>query len=532
MRQFRLIDCFASRMEFGACKAICLIPQLFFFFLLSFTLPSVFFFASAVNAAEPAKDEPDADPDIEFASRIERAFQKLAKRVGPSVVSLSIEARTGNWIEEMRRMNEQLGTPERQFQGSGVIIDTAGYVITNEHVVRNAGRVRVEFSDGRICVGEVCGTDPRSDLAMVRLIGDDVPKNLSAANLADSDAVEVGQWALAVGNPFGLSNTLTVGVVSARGRSMPSHNFSNDVFYGNLIQTDAAINPGNSGGPLFDMRGKLIGINTMIFSRSGVSQGFGFAIPSNHLKKRLAYLKMGREIEYGWLGVSLQDLAPGQREFSVPENKGVVIRAVIPDTPADRAGLEQGMVIVGLEGTRIGNSQELIAAVNETPVGRTIKLKVLNRSAKPAEVSVRISKRNYDVVKRSQSNPRATDDDDGPDLEDQVRDQASKAAGEAAAAAKKLAFNWRGMQLKELLPAEIKKRGGGIEVLRVRKGTPADRAGFYEGAILTELKHAGNSNMQKFTTLEEFKKIITELNTSAAVYTVLDGYLTIEAEQP
>src|SRR4029078_947884 len=133
--------------------------------------------------------------------------------------------------------------------------------------------------------------------------------DLSVATLADSDTVEVGQYALAVGNPFGLSNTFTMGVVSARKRNMPPlRRFATEVFYGNLIQTDAAINPGNSGGPLFDMRGRLVGIKPIICSETGLSQGFGFAIPSNHLNKRLAYLKSGREIEYGWLGVALQDL--------------------------------------------------------------------------------------------------------------------------------------------------------------------------------------------------------------------------------
>lgn len=483
-------------------------------------------FCSPLRAETP---EPDADPDIELAARLERGFEKLAKRVAPSVVSLQVSVKRGNWMEELRRMGEQQNIPvEPQFEGSGVIVDQAGFIVTNEHVVRGADRIRVKLSDGRIFSAELCGTDPRSDLAMLKLSGDDIPANLPSVALADSDKVEVGQWALAVGNPFGLSNTLTVGVVSARGRSMPAHSFSNDVFYGNLIQTDAAINPGNSGGPLFDMRGKLIGINTMIFSKTGISQGFGFAIPSNHLQKRVAYLKAGREIEYGWLGVRLADLPPGQKEFNVPENKGVLIDGVIPNTPADRAGLEQGMVILNFDGTRIANSQELMGVVNETPVGRTVAVKAINRLGKMAEFNVRISKRYAELVRASSLGTRSEDGSD-VDLEEEAPEEKVPAGTEKPAKAKSV-FSWRGMQVKELTLDDGRKRGGRIEIIRVKKGTPADRAGLYEGAILTELKHAGNSAIQKFGSLEDFKRVISQVAGSAAIHTPLDGYVTVESK--
>jgi len=475
---------------------------------------------SAGVQAESAPEAPDPDPDIQLAISLERGFAKLAQRVAPAVVSLEVSVKRGNWMEELRRMGEQMNLPpEPQFQGSGVLIDSAGFIITNEHVVRSAERIRVKLADGRVFIAEPCGSDARSDLAVIKLIGDDIPKNLPVATLADSDKVAVGQWAVAVGNPFGLSNTLTVGVVSARGRSMPAHTFSNDVFYGNLIQTDAAINPGNSGGPLFDMRGKLIGINTMIFSKTGISQGFGFAIPSNHLQKRLAYLKSGREIEYGWLGVRLADLRPGQKEFKVPENKGVLIDGVIPNTPADRAGIEQGMVILDFDGARIANSQELMGAVNETPVGRTVKVKVLDRVGRLADMTVRISKRYSEMVRASSMSP-VRDELKNVDLEE--------AAPADPATKSKTIFAWRGMQVKELPADEGRKRGGRIEVIRVKKSSAADRAGLYEGAILTELKHSGNSAIQKFGTLDDFKRTAAAVSGSAAIYTPLDGYVTIE----
>ena len=491
--------------------------------------------------APPSEDAAvDPDPDIELATRLERAFQKLAKRVEPCVVSLKVEVKVGTWLDELQRMSEQFGTPspDRQFEGSGVLVEANGLIVTNEHVIRNARHIRVRLNDGRTYDAEVCGTDPRSDLAMIKLVGDDVPVGLPCVELADSDKVEVGQWALAVGNPFGLANSFTVGVISACGRNMRDRKFYSDVFYGNLIQTDAAINPGNSGGPLFDLRGKLIGINTMIFSKSGISQGFGFAIPSNHLKPRLAYLKTGREVEYGWLGVQLDDLRAGQKEFKVPDNMGVLVRSVIPNTPADRAGLLPGSIILYLDGIRIRNSQDLIAAVNEIPVGRKIKLKILDRSSKQVEISVRISKRYSELV---QATHHATtlgldlndEDTPVPDLDESLNDEGAKASIENSASQQdpqppKVVFSWRGMNLKELSLEDGLKRGGRIEIVRVKKGTPADCAGLFEGAIITELKHGGNDLIQKFNSLDEFKLIVNALVGPASLYTTQDGFVRVE----
>src|SRR5579862_2762916 len=168
---------------------------------------------SAASATDP-------DPDIELASRLERGFAKLAKRVAPSVVSLQVHVKQGTWLEELRRMTDSSSAPmpQRDSKGSGVVVDADGLIVTNEHVIRGAETIKVQFSDGRVYSANVCGCDPRSDLAMVKLAGDDLPKNLTCATMADSDKVEVGQWVLAVGNPFGLSNTVTLGIVSASGQ--------------------------------------------------------------------------------------------------------------------------------------------------------------------------------------------------------------------------------------------------------------------------------------------------------------------------
>jgi len=325
---------------------------------------------------------------------------------------------------------------------------------------------------------------------------------------------------------------------------MPVHTATNDVFYGNLIQTDTPINPGNSGGPLFDLRGKLMGINTVIFSSTGISQGFGFAIPSNHVQKRLELLKAGREVEYGWLGVLLPDVRAGETGFKVPDNKGALVDGVIPNTPADRAGLEHGMVILEYDGVRIANRQDLMCAVNDTPVGRAVKVKVLDRAGKLADLTVRIAKRDAEVVRagapgvpdRSGDSPGAALDGARADLEDELlermlppgADKTGKVTGAAPKAARP--FAWRGMQVKELSVEDGRKRGGRVEIVRVKRNSPADRAGLYEGAIITELKHAGNPAIQKIGSLGDFKRVTSAATGAAALYIPSDGYVTVEEQ--
>ncbi len=488
----------------------------------------------STTTTSPGDEE---DPDIELATRLERGFTKLAKRVGQSVVSLKVHTKQGTWVEELKRMSDQYGsTQQRDFEGSGVVIDPAGMIVTNEHVIRGADSIQVQFADGRVVPAQLCGSDPRSDLAVIKLTGDDIPKNLKCAALGDSDAVDVGQWVIAVGNPFGLANTFTLGIVSARARSMPEHNFNTDVFYGNLIQTDAAINPGNSGGALFNMRGQLVGINTMIFSKTGISQGFGFAIPSNLLNKRLALLKSGREVEYGWLGIQLRDIDPVHSTFNVPDNKGVLIEGVIPNTPADRAGLQPMMVVLNFDGRRVANKEELISAVNETPIGHTAKITALDRQGKVVDVSVKISKRNPELVQASVFG-RVKENSEPVDLEEGLNDPDSGAAPEkkvdaaatpAPAVPASLSYMWRGLQVKELTADDGKKRGGRLEVTRVKKGSPADRAGLYEGAIITELRSANSPGVRTLQGVDDFKREATASAGSVMLNTAGDGLIQID----
>jgi serine protease Do len=230
-------------------------------------------------------------------------------------------------------------------QGSGFIISPDGYIMTNNHVVGDADKVTVKLEDGREFTAKTVGTDPHSDVAIIKIDA----KNLPVLALGDSDALEVGNWVLAIGNPFGLSHTLTAGIVSAKGRS--SLGLTD---YENFIQTDAAINPGNSGGPLVDLNGKAIGMNTAIFSQSGGSMGIGFAIPINMAKAIKNQLIKTGSVTRGYLGIVIQDLTPELADsFGLDDHQGILVAEVTTDSPAEKAQLKQGDVIVKFDGKAV-----------------------------------------------------------------------------------------------------------------------------------------------------------------------------------
>jgi serine protease Do len=300
---------------------------------------------------------------LESLRQTGKAFADVAREASPAVVFIQVE-------KTVQQPNIQFfspfgddffrrffGTPSpegpNQFQeppqkqqvvgqGSGFIISKDGYIMTNNHVVGDADKVTVKLLDGREFTAKTIGTDPRSDVAVIKI--DD--KNLPMLALGDSDTIEVGEWVVAIGNPFGLSHTLTVGVVSAKGRSSVGI-----ADYENFIQTDAAINPGNSGGPLVNLDGKVIGMNTAIFSSSGGYMGIGFAIPINMAKDIMDQLIQTGSVTRGYLGIVIQNLTPDlAKSFGLEDHKGVLIAEVSEDSPAEKAGLKQGDVIVEFSG--------------------------------------------------------------------------------------------------------------------------------------------------------------------------------------
>ncbi len=261
----------------------------------------------------------------------------------------------------------------RQSLGSGFVISPDGYVLTNNHVIDKARDIRVAFDDGKVLAAKLVGKSPEIDVALIKVEASGLP----AVRLGDSDALEVGDWVMAIGNPFGLSHTVTKGIVSAKGRVIGAGP------YDDLIQTDAAINPGNSGGPLFNMKGEVVGINTMILARG---QNLGFAVPVNMVKDILPSLRTKGKPELGWLGVDAQPVTPDIAEaLGMPEPIGAIVRGVTKGGPADRAGLQRGDVITELDGKKVLVAAEIPRMIAFGHIGKTVKFTVL-RQGKTEEI--------------------------------------------------------------------------------------------------------------------------------------------------
>ncbi len=454
--------------------------------------------------------------------QLEDSFVNVSDQVGKAVVSISTEV-TEKVIS--RRFNlSPFGNddffghdkffdqffkdffgeiPEREFKrrglGSGVIIDSKGYILTNQHVVDNADKITVALPDGREFKGEVKGEDLRSDLAVIKIDAD----NLLAVKLGNSDDVKIGQWVIAIGNPFGFvvhnpEPTVTAGIISALGRSLPRTSVR-DTIYTGLIQTDAAINPGNSGGPLVNLKGEVIGINVAIFTTSGGYQGIGFAIPINKAKRILSSLKEGKEILYGWLGVYIQDIDKELSDyFKLSDQNGILVAKVIKDSPADKAGLKDGDIIVKFNGEFIKNQQQLIEEVSATQVGRVVPVDII-RNSKNIEVKVKIGKR-----------------------PSEVQEAAAKDAGSNVA-------KWRGMQVEELT-SEISSKyrldvEEGLLIVDVERGSLAEDAGLSEGDVIISI------NRQIVNSIDDFRNMISEINNSNALIQTDKGYLIIKGEE-
>jgi len=270
------------------------------------------------------------------------------------------------------------GEMKTQALGSGLIMDEEGLILTNNHVVEKADEIKIKIESGKEYDAKVVGRDPKTDLALIRVTPDSAfPK---PSRLGNSDSLRVGDWVMAVGNPFGLGHTVTAGIISARGRVIGAGP------YDDFLQTDAAINPGNSGGPLFNMNGEVVGINTAIVAQG---QGIGFAIPINVAKDILAQLKSGKVIR-GWLGVMIQDITPElAQSFGIKETKGVIVADVVADGPADKADLKRGDVVLKFNGKEVENSPSLSRMVAATAPNTAVTVSVL-RDGKPKEMKVTI----------------------------------------------------------------------------------------------------------------------------------------------
>ncbi|MFI5364151.1 MAG: DegQ family serine endoprotease [Candidatus Binatia bacterium] len=347
--------------------------------------------------------------------------------------------------------------------GSGVIIDPDGSIVTNAHVVKNAQKVVVKLEDKRELDAKVVGIDEKTDVALLKI---ESPGTLTVAALGNSDDLQVGDWVVAIGNPFGLSETVTAGIVSAKGRVI------GEGPYDDFIQTDASINPGNSGGPLLDVQGQVIGINAAIFSQSGGNIGIGFAIPINLVKHVVEQLKTHGKVVRGWVGVAIQDVTPDlAHSFELKKAEGALVADVTPDSPALHAGLERGDIITDYDGTHIEAAHQLPTLVAETPVGKTVSVGVL-RNGHPKTLSLTI---------------------------------AEMPAGEAAAAAPQSEESW-GLTVSNITPDMAQQfnleQHSGVVVTDLADGSPASDAGIQPGDVIAQ------ANRQPVHDVAEYRKAL------------------------
>jgi serine protease Do len=375
------------------------------------------------TGAELAQLQADL-PDLHALSR---AFNTVAKAARPGVVHIKVSGGEAPRVdpEERERLREKLkeAIPDEQLDrmlrrvppgsGSGIIIDTGGYILTNNHVVEGRDEIRVVLNDEREFPATVIGTDRKTDLAVIKVEATDLP----ALKLGDSDQLDVGDWVIAVGAPFGLTQTVTHGIVSAKGRKrIPGV----DIDYQDFIQTDAAINPGNSGGPLLNLRGEVIGVNTAIATQGeGVNAGVAFTIPSNLAAKIAAQLKATGNVQRGWLGVSFVSVNKDDADiFGLPKPKGVLIERVLPQSPADRAGLQVEDAITAIDDTEVDDLDHVRSLIADVRPDERVRLHVI-RDRKPQTITVRLGLQPEDT--RSQARTRGTDARDITRLGLQVR---------------------------------------------------------------------------------------------------------------
>jgi serine protease DegQ len=321
------------------------------------------------------------------------SYRAAAKKAMPTVVNVytskQVRTQRAPLLDDpvfRRFFGDQLPQQTQRVSslGSGVIVNADGYILTNQHVVAAADEIEVALADGRTAPATIVGADPETDLAVIRVN----LKNLSAITFGDSDKVEVGDVVLAIGNPFGVGQTVTMGIVSALGRSHLGINT-----FENFIQTDAAINPGNSGGALVDSNGNLVGINSAIFSKSGGSQGIGFAIPESLVKQVMEQIIQHGEVTRGWLGVSMRDMnSETAQAFNLPDIAGTLVIGVLRNGPADRAGIQPGDILLGVNGKKLADSSAVLSYVAQLAPGAQAQISVM-RKRNERKVNVTIAKR-------------------------------------------------------------------------------------------------------------------------------------------
>jgi serine protease Do len=409
-----------------------------------------------------------------------QSFADLSKQVTPSVVNISTTTTVripGNVLQQF--FGPYYGDiPDREMKqrslGSGFIVEKDGYIITNNHVIDGASEIKVKLADGRESAARVIGRDPKTDLALIKI--STLLKDLPSLTLGDSDAIQVGDWVLAIGNPFGLEHTVTQGIISASGRVIGSGP------YDNFLQTDAPINPGNSGGPLVNVKGEVVGINSAIVA---AGQGIGFAIPSNTAKRIVAQLREKGKVVRGWIGVSIQTVTPGiATALGLKEARGVLVSDTVPGGPAEQGGLQKGDVIVSFDGKKINEPKDLPWIVAETPVGKEVAVNVI-RDGKEMDLKLKIAEMTGQPAVSQVPGPGVglglTVDNLRPELREKY---------------------------------QIKARSG-VVILRVAPGSASDIAGLQAGDVILEI------NKQRVADLRQYGQIMAKIEQGKPILLLL-----------
>lgn len=474
-------------------------------FLILFTIVSVFIlgivFAKIVDRVEAQTSGEVKIIATDYSNTAYPNFRELAKKVSPAVVHISSETVVkvspffpfdDPFFREFFKDFPQLENRNTSL-GTGFLITSDGYIVTNNHVIRNAKNITVKLLDGRVFKDkeiEIVGKDERTDIALLKLKN---VKNTPYLNFGDSDSIQVGDWVMAAGNPFGFDGTITVGVISAKNRS--NINLGEGPVYQDFIQTDASINPGNSGGPLVDIYGNVIGVNTAIASPSGGNVGIGFAIPSNLVVMIVNQLKDKGVVSRGYLGIYPQELTMElKKKFGLKEDQtGILVSQVEDNSPASKSGLKEGDVIVEYDGKVVENVNKFRILVSQTKVGKEVKIVVI-RDKKRINLNVKIG----ELIEKISSTEK------NKDLKD----------------------NWLGIEVENITPENKQKFDikveNGVVITSIDQTSPVVDAGLQIGDVITKIENIPINNVNDFKNVQNKFK-----NNQDLLFTVKRGNINI-----